>query len=556
MLGKSRWLRPSTTTPVLVACISVLFALGCDKDSAAPTAVGTSGNVTVEANQAVSGNIGPSGGTLTTTSNGGVTYTLIVPAGAIRTSTAITMTPITAIKNLAVTELAGAVELKPSGLALAKPAALQIANAGTPGAGLFLVGFNSQDDADSIAVDLAEDSGGVLELLVQHFSLTGAAFATLGQIQTYASSVTPSSGTRYYISLLVLAALSSPRDFNFEVTLMRQWMDNVIVPQLQNASTDFKLLPAVGDYNKWLNTTIALATHGYDPVFQPERDRAGQAALPKLQQAVSENNQQCIANNDLSFASNVLFWQTVAVNFGIATAGNGLDRRTVLDGLGLQVLITKLTFPNPAVANQTQRLELQAGAKIGGNPFLASQLFNWELDISGSTADGVVQGNSDLLGNFEHTITPTGQTPLIVTTTACLNNPLVPYPDVCGSDILVRNFVGTVATGAYDGTETDTDFDGNVTTTPSRWWLVGSRDPGVFGLCKGNLAVPVPAGCGPPQFMVTATGGQLAEQTPTLGLSFSGTVSGGQLDFVVHFPAPCVEMCPLRFTGTLTIPVN
>ncbi len=428
-----------TMTPRLALMVMVA-GLGCGGGDSNGPGGGGNGKVTLEASRAATDSIGAGGGTLSATGSNGVSYALTFPAGALETPTRVTMTPVKAISGLPVTQLAGAVDLEPSGLKLAKPAVLRMVNAGAPGAGLASLGFIFEGDADSVAADLVQDSSGVLSVLVQHFSGSGVAFATLPQIQTLASPGTAGNQSQTYINQLVLLALQSPRDFTAEVAVMRAWMDSVIVPGLTNATSDVQLILAVGDYNLWTQTQIAFATVGSDPVFQPERDLAAAAALSALQHAVADNNTICTQREDLDFANNVLFWQTVAEDFGLATGVNGLDRATVLAGLCIQVRLTDTTLADPVTPNQTQTLNLLAGLQYGTNPLLANQLFSWRLDITGSTADGTVQGASDNAGGFVRTIVPTGQAPLTILVKACLFAAEVPYLDVCASGFLVRNF--------------------------------------------------------------------------------------------------------------------
>ncbi|MEJ5240240.1 MAG: hypothetical protein WHS87_03495 [Anaerolineales bacterium] len=71
--------------------------------------------------------IGPAGGTLSVTSPDEVTFTLIVPAGALDAEMPITLTPIQSIDGLPLSGgLLGAVRIEPEGLLLDMPALLQI----------------------------------------------------------------------------------------------------------------------------------------------------------------------------------------------------------------------------------------------------------------------------------------------------------------------------------------------------------------------------------------------------------------------------------------------
>jgi hypothetical protein len=85
--------------------------------------------VTHDAGRAVAAAIGPEGGTLEATAADGTRFTLTVPPAALDFSETITMTPALAVAGLPFSGgLAGAVSIEPAGLALYRPATLQIAS--------------------------------------------------------------------------------------------------------------------------------------------------------------------------------------------------------------------------------------------------------------------------------------------------------------------------------------------------------------------------------------------------------------------------------------------
>lgn len=82
------------------------------------------------------------GGAITTTAANGTVYTLSVPAGAVQSDTAITITPIAAVSPFSGAPVA--VRMQPSGLQLLRPAILEITPPGT-------VGTSTAASASSIA---------------------------------------------------------------------------------------------------------------------------------------------------------------------------------------------------------------------------------------------------------------------------------------------------------------------------------------------------------------------------------------------------------------------
>ena len=463
-----------------VGCVRALAAgillASCAGDQSGPSGGGN--KVAQDGRAAVRESVTVAGATLTATSHG-VTYTLTIPAGAVKVPTPVTMTPVTAIEGLPVTLLVGAVDLQPQGLVLGKPATLRIAVPHAQPAGTVLVGFGYEGDADSVAALLPVDSAAAITLSIHHFSGGGAAFATFGQIQTLAPASPSTLGlTQDFVDSMFNLTLKDPREFLAEQNLMRAWFATVVLPAIQNAGSDVALLFAMSEYNFWR----VVVTPGHlipdDPLFAPERDQFAQAALPKLQEAVALNNDVCKANRDIDFANNVLYWQSVAEDLGLATVANGLDREGVLTGLCIHVRITDSTYPSQIQPQQTGSLNLLAGLQYGVQPNLDNMRFTWRLDVTGSTADGTVQGLSAADGSFTQTIAPSGQGSLVVTITACLNAAEVPYADVCATGNLVRNFsCGIVHAGDITITDSiDLALAQNIKEIQGRLVIQNSRE--------------------------------------------------------------------------------
>lgn len=422
-----------------------LAALACGSDSGGPGG-GSAGNVGLDHAAAVHDSISANGATLTTTSHG-VTYTLTIPAGAVQTPTEVTMTPVTGIDTLPLEQLVGAVDLQPQGLVLGKAATLRIAVPHSAGPGLGLVGFDYEGDGEDLKALLPVDSTGSITLSIRHFSGAGAAYATLGQIQLFAPSG-PGNESQTYINRLLALVSLDPRDFLGEYTVMRAWFDSVIAPGVENAPNDVALLAAVSEYNFWRQIQTPSNLVPDDPVLAPERARMAQLALPVLQLAASENNTRCSDLKDLSFANNVLYWQTVAHDLGVDTVGSGLDRATILAGLCIQVALLDISYPDPPVVGQPHSLDAEAELRFPSDGSLLVQPFSFTITPSGFQQAGPITGFSDALGNFTTVLTPTRAT-VSIGISACLFTPVVPYLDVCASTGLVRG--ATDLSGLWSG---------------------------------------------------------------------------------------------------------
>ncbi|MFN0179136.1 MAG: Ig-like domain-containing protein [Gemmatimonadales bacterium] len=453
------------------------------------TVIAAADNVQTEPARAVSDTIGVLGGELRATSASGVKYVLTVPAGALRSVTRITVTPVATIQTAPFQTVAGAVDFQPAGLVFAKPAALVIEAPLPTGDSLRLVGFSADGTAQRVVPAVATLSNNRIRVAVPHFSVGGAGFTTVGGMLSFLSSGGPTNASQTYIDQLLALGQDAINNIPALFDVMRQWMANVIVPKLQNATTDIQLFLAVAEYNWWVSTDVGGLVKGTATILQPDRDAATQAALPRIKQMIAGNNAQCLADRDIDFAAGALYWQTVAEDLGLATTANQLDRPTVIDQLCIQVVLTQVSFPTTVSAGNGATLDVAAGLKFGIDPQIMSARFSWTLDVAGSTADGIRSGLSDDLGAFFQTVTPTGAGMLSLLTTVCLFAVEVPYLDVCGSNLTTRMPLAPLRWDFVD------DLEG--------WAPIGNairRDAGGRGVARldqgGAIerAVAVPAG--------------------------------------------------------------
>jgi hypothetical protein len=103
----------------------------------------------LETENRVSASMGAIEGTLTATADDGTTYTLTMPEGSLLSPVDVTMTPVASVGGLPLSQgLIGAVELRPHGLMLRKPATLTVdppAGVSTAGATAFLYHQGGED---------------------------------------------------------------------------------------------------------------------------------------------------------------------------------------------------------------------------------------------------------------------------------------------------------------------------------------------------------------------------------------------------------------------------
>ena len=125
---------------------------------------------TSDAAHAATKTIGREGGTVTATGADGSTFTLDIPADALADSTAITLTPLTALAGVPLTNgMVAGVQMAPEGLVLAQDATLTIVPAKSVAIGnqTFLSYLGTGTDLH-LAVPAELDAP--IEIVVQHFS--------------------------------------------------------------------------------------------------------------------------------------------------------------------------------------------------------------------------------------------------------------------------------------------------------------------------------------------------------------------------------------------------
>jgi hypothetical protein len=101
-----------------------------DTDAPPAAANPASIDVTLESQNAVTGSIGPAGGSLNATASDGTRFTLVVPEGALFGPVDITMTPMASVGDEFDDSLLGGVTLEPSGLYFAGLVTLEVAGDG------------------------------------------------------------------------------------------------------------------------------------------------------------------------------------------------------------------------------------------------------------------------------------------------------------------------------------------------------------------------------------------------------------------------------------------
>lgn len=494
-------------------------------------------NVVVETDRSVSKTIGPAGGELSCTADDGTVYTLIIPPDALSFPAVITMAPIDRIRNLPLSGgLAGAVDLKPSGLLFGRPATLEVDTAAEPGAGQLVLGFSFEGDADEFGLGFAGDNDGVLRLVVPHFSGAGIGFGTLQDVAGFTPSGIPDED----LVNRMLTLNAGPGTEAQQTALLEELFTEIILPQIQNASTDAELRDAVSDYVLWLNTfSIALGwtvIPETSPAFEDERQQAAAAAAPQLRAAIAANNELGAQNESLSALANVLFWQTQASLFGVDTVAERLDRARILAELCAHVVVEAVTLPDPLQVGFPNSFDIRYGLQFVGHPEAQGVPFKVDLTATGATLQNPT-GFTAIDGLYTTVITATQDGGVLVESTACLVLPGTTVPtDVCRTDVFSAS--GLDLSGTWTGpfsvffgngqqlaTEVTVVLDQNQNAITGTYQVL--NDPSHFGTVSATLSG------------VSLLGFTLTQQSGCPG-SFSGTATvsilpGGQQQIAATF---------------------
>ena len=150
--------------------------------------------------------LGPSGGTLSTTSSTGISYELTVPPGALAQDVSITLTPINGMPDLPMSGgFAAGANFEPSGLQLAVPATLTISFASPPPAPL--MAFMYQGAGTQFGVVSSQTSGTTLTMSVPHFSGGGTGVPTPSDFDAQAATLIGSLGQLTYGQIETVVSL-------------------------------------------------------------------------------------------------------------------------------------------------------------------------------------------------------------------------------------------------------------------------------------------------------------------------------------------------------------
>jgi hypothetical protein len=355
----------------------------------------------LDADRETSAAIGPDGGSITATAEDGTEYTLEVPADALIEEVEISLTPILSIVDLPMSRgLLAGVHFEPSGLELFRTATLTVVppQALSLGSEELLTGFTYDGDGENLALTLADLGSDSFTLPILHFSGAGSGAATPADLQ---ATFAPGSADAFLAELM--AAVDASDDAAFEASL-RRWYQTRVKPDLQAAvSNDAALERALAGYRRWLTAEGSLEQVDVSELVSESYDLAAAA----LGDAIARANDLCERQKSFVEAEEVLIWQRRAesVLSGNALAANGLDRRTVLNELCVQVVFESTSFPEAPVVGESALLEVVVGFAFGDGPTEFS--FGMAVNVlTDGAAPAEASEVTDQSGRVELTLTP------------------------------------------------------------------------------------------------------------------------------------------------------
>jgi len=497
---------------LLGLCAVVVACGGSDDPAKAPAP-----KPVLETAAAIAADIGPAGGALEATAADGTKYRLEIPAGALRASVRITMTPVTRIDNLPLSGgMVGAVDLQPAGLQLRRSAALRIGTTAPPRAGLTFSGFSVEDGGTKTTRELAVARANEVLVLVQHFSAPGAGFGTT---QDLFSLDVPSFRTAAEheawngIGFIVYDPAAHPTATLRDAYL--KWFDDVVLPMMQRANTDNEVLDAWREYENWkfvapldriegeegaLEVVRAMKRSIEESEIKPRDSMWSLTASLKFKQAIQANNTLCAEQKSLSALANVSYLQQVAENnidpeYMLSA---GIDRHTVLRDLCAKLVVTARNLVQPLQIDQPHDLDLTFGLKFGTDP--AVQAVPVQVSFQG---DGVRFGkpspaNSNSLGEFTVAVTAeVSNAPVSMLLFGCLVLEGTGVTDVCVVEPVDRSsldiqgqykgtFRSTITTGA--GQVVPVNVPINVTINQTQNGPQGTWEVMLFNGPRGSLS--------------------------------------------------------------------
>jgi hypothetical protein len=266
-----------------------------------PTGSGTTVKPRVDQDKAQSALIAAgSGGKIEIKASGGVTYTLDIPKDALLSDEIITMVPVTQIDGFPLSGgMLGAVELRPEGMRLVKPATLTIQMpVGFKNADL--IGFAYKRAGENFHLYPVSAKGSQITTSLAHFSSYGGGQGTQSDSQAQQGRQPTDAESSFENDMG--AAMDKARQTDGSPSnpetedALRRFFNDQVGPDLKGAeSNDQTLDAAIGEYLNWARQAALL---GMDDRFQAEFAAASRSMEKGLKNAIDKASQRCVQDID------------------------------------------------------------------------------------------------------------------------------------------------------------------------------------------------------------------------------------------------------------------
>jgi len=446
----------SGTVTAVAAGNATITASVDGKSGTATISVQVLPKIVLDPSAAVTTSVNSTGATLTTVS-AGITYRLVVPPGAIPGNLSITMTPLVTERNLpAGGSFVGGVKFDPTGTTFLKPLTLTMVSRVTPPAGQVIVGYMANDTGGVTELTHSTRTNDSLTLTLYHFSVGGWGQFVPGNVP--AIPTIPGSAVSFLSQLAVLDADPSATVDQY-AGVFQSWYNTLVGVNLTIARTGGASAAAAVDFSLWDHRAASADSQFHFQLtlasLLTAQRQAGIALLPSnLVVAIEAYDSACAASRVLLDAEAPFIMQDIAQQFGVATAANGLDAQTVVNGLCVKVLNSLASFPATPQPNQPAQLDLQYGLKFGQDPTLQNALFKVTMTLSGTTTDGQQLLQTDPLGHLSGDVVPTGNADFVAAMKTCIH-PSLGYrlDEVCLAHSVTRQLGRTINADVVVGSQ-------------------------------------------------------------------------------------------------------
>lgn len=242
-----------------------------------------------------------SGGRIELKAASGITYTLDIPKNALVSDQVIWMAPVTQVDGLPLSGgLLGAVELRPQGTRLMKPATLTI-QVPSSFETADLTGFAYQGAGDDFHLYPVTARGRAITASIIHFSAYGGGQGTQADEKAARTTAPSTPESRYEQD--IASALDDARRTGSDPSSMQQLEDAVrnffdaqVYPDLKKAETDDQFLDAAG--NEYLTWSKSLELLGMDSRLGKEITKADSSLKKGIRNAYDRASQRCVSDLD------------------------------------------------------------------------------------------------------------------------------------------------------------------------------------------------------------------------------------------------------------------